>query len=59
MAAVGGRVAIITGGASGIGAAAARAFVQAGAKVVITDINDAGGSALSAEIGEEYGVGHA
>lgn len=59
MVALEGRVAIIAGGASGIGAAAARAFVQAAAKVEIADINDAGGSALSAEIGEEKGVGHA
>lgn len=35
-----GRVAIVTGGASGIGAATAEALCAAGATVVITDVND-------------------
>ncbi len=35
-----GRVALVTGGARGLGAAAARALANAGAKVVITDIGD-------------------
>lgn len=43
------KVAIITGGASGIGAAAARRFVAAGATCVIADLVDA--SALATEIG--------
>jgi 3alpha(or 20beta)-hydroxysteroid dehydrogenase len=46
-----GKVAIITGAASGQGAAEARLFAQEGAKVVLTDINDAG-AALVGQLGE-------
>ncbi|RYY92538.1 MAG: SDR family NAD(P)-dependent oxidoreductase, partial [Alphaproteobacteria bacterium] len=35
-----GRVALITGGARGLGAAAARALAGEGAKVVVSDIGD-------------------
>ena len=41
MAELKGRTALITGGASGIGLGMARAFVAAGLKVAIADINDA------------------
>ena len=37
-----GRVAVVTGGASGIGACSARAFSQKGAKVVVADLNGDG-----------------
>ena len=47
-----GRVAIITGGASGIGEATARAFVASGASVVIFDINRDRGQHLVEELGE-------
>jgi 3alpha(or 20beta)-hydroxysteroid dehydrogenase len=47
-----GKVAVITGGAQGQGAAAARAFVREGAKVVIADIADDAGKALADELGE-------
>jgi NAD(P)-dependent dehydrogenase (short-subunit alcohol dehydrogenase family) len=45
------RVAIITGAASGIGAACARAFAQRGAKVVVVDVNAAGAQAVARDIG--------
>lgn len=45
------RVALITGGARGIGEAIARAFVTEGAFVYLTDINDTLGEALAGELG--------
>jgi NAD(P)-dependent dehydrogenase (short-subunit alcohol dehydrogenase family) len=46
-----GKVAIVTGGARGIGEAIVRAFVRQGARVVIADIDDAAGEALAAALG--------
>jgi NAD(P)-dependent dehydrogenase (short-subunit alcohol dehydrogenase family) len=46
--------AIVTGGASGIGAATARALAARGAKVVLADLQEEKGSALAAEIGGAY-----
>lgn len=46
------KVAIVSGGATLIGAAIARAFVAEGARVVIADIDLRGGSALAAELGD-------
>jgi NAD(P)-dependent dehydrogenase (short-subunit alcohol dehydrogenase family) len=45
-----GRTAIITGGANGMGRAAARMFAQAGARVAIFDIQAAAGKETAAEI---------
>ncbi|MRG96170.1 glucose 1-dehydrogenase [Polyangium spumosum] len=47
-----GKVALITGAASGLGAAAARRLHAEGARVVITDRVREGGEALAAELGE-------
>jgi 3(or 17)beta-hydroxysteroid dehydrogenase len=45
------KVAIVTGGASGIGAASAATLAREGAKVVVTDVDDAGGQAVVDKIG--------
>lgn len=45
------RVAVITGAASGIGAACARAFAAQGARVAVVDINAAGADTVAREIG--------
>ncbi|MBX6367483.1 MAG: SDR family NAD(P)-dependent oxidoreductase [Rhodospirillales bacterium] len=46
-----GHAAIVTGGASGLGAATARALAKAGAKVAVFDVNEAGAREVAAEIG--------
>jgi 3alpha(or 20beta)-hydroxysteroid dehydrogenase len=52
MGALSGRTALVTGGSRGQGEAEARLFVEEGANVVITDVLDAEGEALAAELGE-------
>jgi len=46
------KVAIVTGAAQGMGAAHAKRFVEEGAKVVLTDLNEEKGQAFAAELGE-------
>jgi NAD(P)-dependent dehydrogenase (short-subunit alcohol dehydrogenase family) len=47
-----GKVAVVTGAASGIGAATARAFAKRGARVVVADIDDPRGQAVAAGLGD-------
>ncbi|MCW2785577.1 MAG: short-chain dehydrogenase/reductase [Marmoricola sp.] len=51
---ISGKSAIVTGGASGIGAAAARQLADKGAVVVIADLNAEAGEALAKEIGGAF-----
>src|SRR5262245_43298748 len=46
-----GKVAVVTGAASGIGAASARAFAHKGAKVVVVDVNAEGARKVAKELG--------
>ena len=46
------KVALVTGGARGLGAAAVRMMVKEGARVVFGDVLDADGEALQEELGD-------
>ena len=53
-----GKVAVVTGAASGIGKAIARSYHREGAKVVIADLNQAGAEAAAAELaGKDDAIG--
>lgn len=54
-----GKTALITGAAQGLGAAAARACVREGARVLVTDRNEAGVSECAGAINAEFGTGSA
>lgn len=47
-----GKTAVITGGASGLGEAAARILVENGAQVVLLDLNEKKGNSLAEELGQ-------
>ena len=51
-----GKVAVVTGGGSGIGAATCRAFAEQGARVVVADVSEAGGRAVADELGDPKAV---
>lgn len=54
---VAGRLALVTGAAQGLGAAQARMLAREGARVLATDINEAGAQATAAAIEAECGAG--
>jgi NAD(P)-dependent dehydrogenase (short-subunit alcohol dehydrogenase family) len=58
MGTIDGKVAVITGGASGIGEGTVRLFVKEGARVVIADIQDARGQKLAEELGTSASYYH-
>jgi 3alpha(or 20beta)-hydroxysteroid dehydrogenase len=52
------KVALVTGAASGIGAAIAQCFVEEGARVVIADVADTAGEELAASLGDRAVYAH-
>lgn len=52
-----GKSALVTGGASGFGAAIARTFAREGASVTIMDLNGPGAAAVAADIGGQSSTG--
>ncbi len=59
MGRVSGKMALVTGGAQGLGEATAKMLAREGAKVTVSDINGAGAEAVAAAINAEHGDGTA
>jgi NAD(P)-dependent dehydrogenase (short-subunit alcohol dehydrogenase family) len=51
---IAGKVFIVTGGASGLGAGTAAMLVENGGRVVIADVQDEAGQALAAKLGQQF-----
>ena len=49
-----GRLAVVTGGAQGIGRSIVEALAEAGARLVIADLNPETGERTAAEVGAEF-----
>ena len=49
-----GKVALVTGGAGGLGSATARALHAAGAQIVVADVDEGGGEAVAGEVGGAF-----
>ena len=56
MGRVSNKVALVTGGAMGLGEAMVRLLAREGAKVVITDVNDEAGQAVAASVGADQAL---
>ncbi len=59
MGRVSGKMALVTGGAQGLGEATAKMLAREGAKVTVTDINGEGASKVAADINAAHGEGTA
>ncbi len=53
-----GKVALVTGGGSGIGAAICRAYAEQGARVLVAEVSDANGQQVASELGEAGAFAH-